>query len=69
MAAEASSAMQPDQVLIQSIVLVSIPAAAMVLGGLYPLTISDEAPNKKLSFALQHFAGFVKHVKLCLIWP
>jgi hypothetical protein len=57
MAAHANTEIQPDQVLIQSIVLVSIPSAAMVLGGLYPLAVSDESPNKKLSFALQRFAG------------
>ncbi len=52
-----SAAGDYDQVVVQSIVLVSIPAAAMVLGGLYPLIISEEAPNKKFSFAMQHFAG------------
>jgi hypothetical protein len=56
--------MQPNQALIQSVFLVSIPTAAMVLGGLYPLVISGDAPNKKLSFALQHFAGYLNTMPL-----
>jgi hypothetical protein len=55
-----------NQVVVQSIVLVSIPVAAMILGGLYPLAISEEAPNKKLSFALQHFAGIFSAVLVTL---
>jgi hypothetical protein len=43
-----------DQIVVQSMLIVSIPAAAMILGGLIAGMCE---PPKKFSFALQHFAG------------